>query len=301
METMRKNIGFSGLGVMGMPMARNLAAKYPGIKVFDVDSSRIEALVSGSRGTIRDAASIPDLGRACDIVFLSLPNSAVVKNVVLGEQGLIRFMQKGGTIIDMSTTDTSVVVELEAELKKAGINFLDAPVSGGEKAALAGSLSIMVGGEEEVFFSCLEYLKAIGTSVVRLGGIGSGQVAKCVNQMIVAAAFASITEAFALGAKKGLDTKTLYGAIKGGWAGSKVLDVVAQDLFTREFKPGGTIEMLLKDIGYVLALAREEDFPAPITALAYEIFKAGKAAGDGKKSQTAIIKLWENILKIEVK
>jgi 2-hydroxy-3-oxopropionate reductase len=300
METMSKNPGFCGLGVMGMPMAGNLAGKYPGIKVFDVDVSRAEALVSGSGGTIQAAASIADLGRACDIVFLSLPNSAIVKKVVLGEEGLARFMQKGGTIIDMSTTDTSVVIELEAELKKAGIDFLDAPVSGGEKAARAGTLSIMVGGEERIFSSCLDYLKAIGTSVVRLGGIGSGQVAKCVNQMIVAAAFASIAEAFALGAKKGLDAKTLYDAIKGGWAGSKVLDVVAQDILSREFKPGGTIEMLLKDISYVLTLTREEDFPAPITALAYEIFKAGKAAGDGKKSQTAIIKLWENILKIEV-
>jgi 2-hydroxy-3-oxopropionate reductase len=299
---MQKNPGFCGLGVMGMPMARNLAGKYPGIKVFDVDSPRVEALVANSHGAaIQAADSIAGLGRACDIVFLSLPNSVIVKKVVLGENGLISFMQKGGTIIDMSTTDTSVVVELEAELRKAGINFLDAPVSGGEKAAIAGTLSIMIGGDEEVFLSCLDYLKAIGSSVVRLGGIGSGQVAKCVNQMIVATAFASITEAFALGARKGLDVRTLYDAIKGGWAGSKVLDVVAQDLFTREFKPGGTIEMLLKDIGYVLNLTREEDFPAPVTALVYEIFKAGKAAGDGKKSQTAIIKLWENILKLEVK
>jgi len=295
----QKILGFIGLGVMGMPMAKNLAKKYPGVKVFDVDSSRANILQSEVQ--VQPVENILELGRVCDIVFLSLPNSDIVKKVVLGENGLISAMKAGGIIVDMGTTDTSVVVDLESKLKDAAIGFLDTPVSGGEKAAIAGTLSIMAGGDENIFSCCSDYLNAIGTSVVRLGKIGSGQVAKGINQMIVAAAFASIAEAFALGAKKGLNIKTLYDAIKGGWAGSKVLDVAAQDIFTREFKPGGTVEMLLKDLGYVLNLTREEDFPAPVTAQVYEILKAGKAAGDGKKSQTAIIKLWEKILGIEVR
>ena len=182
-------------------------------------------------------------------------------------------MKAGGTIIDASTSDTAVVMEIAVALKTKGIDFLDAPVSGGEKAAIEGTLAFMVGGGKKVFDSCIDYFKAMGASAILLGGSGSGQVAKCVNQMIVGAAFAVIAESFALGAKKGLDPKTLYDAIKGGWAGSKVLDVVAHDLDTREFKPGGTINIICKDLGYVLNLTKNEDFPAPVTALVHEIFK----------------------------
>ena len=299
MDNTQKTLGFIGLGVMGTPMAKNLSVKYPGVKIFDIDSTRVKDLCAQAK--VQPSENIYEVGRACDIVFLSLPNSAVVKEVVLGEKGLMSAMKKGGIIVDMSTADTSVVVELENKIKPASLQFLDAPVSGGEKAAIAGTLSIMVGGDEKVFLCCRDYLSAIGSSVIRLGPIGSGQVAKCINQMIVAAAFVSIAEAFALGAKKGLDIKTLYDAIKGGWAGSKVLDVAAQDILTREFKPGGTVEMLHKDLGYVLALAREEGFPAPLTAHVYEIFTAGKAAGDAKKSQTALIKLWEKLTGIEAR
>ena len=296
---MKDTVGFIGLGVMGLPMAGNLAKKYPGLRVFDVDPSRIKILQSEAQ--VQPAGNISELGRLCSIVFLSLPNSEIVKKVVTGEGGLVSAMKAGGVIADMSTTDTSVVVDLEKRAKEVSVGFLDTPVSGGEKAAIAGTLSIMAGGDEEALSRCRDYLLTIGTSVVRLGGIGSGQVAKCVNQMIVAATFASAAEAFALGAKKGLDIKTLYDAIKGGWAGSKVLDVAANDILTQEFKPGGTIEMILKDITYTLNLTREEDFPAPVTAHVYEIFKAGKAAGNGKKSHTAIIKLWENVLGIKVR
>lgn len=299
---MQKTIGFIGLGIMGTPMVRKLSEKFPGVRVFDVDASKVKALKSGPNpAAIEPAESIAEISRTCDLVLLSLPNSVIVRQVTLGESGISSKMKAGGTVIDLSTTDTSVVTEIASALKKCGIDFLDAPLSGGEKAAIEGTLSVMVGGDEKVFETCLPYLSAIGTSVVRIGGTGSGQVAKCVNQMIVGAAFAAATEAFALGAKNGIDTKTLYDAIKGGWAGSKVLDVVAKDLLSREFKPGGTIEMILKDLGYVMALTKSCDFPAPLTALVHELFKAGKAAGDGKYSQTAIIKLWEQVLKIEVR
>ncbi len=299
---MKKTIGFIGLGIMGTPMVRKLSEKFPGVRVFDVDAAKVKALSSGPKpAAIEPAGSVEEVGRTCDVVFLSLPNSAIVKQVTLGEKGLASFMKAGGTIVDASTSDVQVVAEIAEALGKKGIDFLDAPISGGEKAAVEGTLAFMVGGEKRVFDSCMDCFKAMGSSAILLGGTGSGQVAKGVNQMIVAAAFASITEAFALGAMKGLDPKTLYDAIKGGWAGSKVLDVVARDLETREFKPGGTINILLKDLGYVLSLTKEIDFPAPVTALVTEIFRAGKAAGDGKNSQTAIIKLWEQVLKIEVK
>ena len=296
---MAKTLGFIGLGVMGLPMAKNLAGKYPGLMVFDVEPSRAKKLQSEAQ--VKPAGGVSEIGQSCELIFLSLPNSDVVQKVVLGEDGLASVMKAGGIIVDTSTTDTSVVIELERKLKERSIGFLDAPISGGEKAAIEGNLSIMAGGSEEIFSGCLDYFMAMGTSAIRLGAIGSGQVAKCVNQMIVNAAFASIAEAFALGAKKGLDVKTLYDAIKGGWAGSKVLDVAANDIISQEFKPGGMVEIMVKDLSYALNLARSVDFPVPLAAHVCEIFKAGKAAGDGKKSPTAIIKLWERITGINVR
>ena len=296
---MAKNIGFIGLGIMGGPMVRNLAKKYPGVKVFDTDPEKTRAAASGPG--VSAAAGTEDVGRSCDIVILSLPSSPVVKAVVLGQGGLSSVMKKGGVIIDTSTTETSTEIEIAAALKERGIDFLDAPVSGGEKAAVDGTLSFMVGGDEKVFDSCREVIASMAASVVRTGGTSMGQVAKCVNQMIVGAAFAVIAESFALGTRAGLDPKVLYEAIKGGWAGSKLLDVAARDMFSREFKPGGTVDIHWKDLGYVLSLAKDQDAPTPVTAIVHEIFKASRAAGDGKRSQPVMVRLWERLFNIEVK
>jgi 2-hydroxy-3-oxopropionate reductase len=141
----------------------------------------------------------------------------------------------------------------------------------------------------------------MASSVVYMGEVGAGQTAKAVNQMIVGAAFAVIAESFSMGVKNGLDAQALYNAIKGGWAGSKVLDVAAKDIGDRQFTPGGTVDILWKDLGYALSLSRDTDAPVPVTSLVYEIFKAARAHGDGKKSQTVIVRLWEDLLNIEVK
>jgi 2-hydroxy-3-oxopropionate reductase len=295
---MAGTIGCIGLGVMGSAMARNLAKKFPGLKVYDMDKKKTKAAVSS---TIQAASGMREIGTGCGVVFLSLPNSMVVKSVVLGEGGLSSYMKKGGLIIDTSTTEARTEIEIEAALQEKGIDFLDAPVSGGEKAAVEGTLSFMVGGGEKVFRNAKKYMAAMGTSVVRTGGISMGQVAKCVNQIIVGSTFAAIAESFALGTKAGLDPKVLYNAIKGGWAGSKLLDVAAKDMFSREFKPGGTVDIHWKDIGYCLSVAQDLDVFTPMTALVHEIFKAARANGDGKKSPPASVRLWENLLKIEVK
>jgi len=279
---------------MGASMARNLCGKFPGVHAYNTNPVKLQNLVSSTKpGAILPAESIQEVGRKSDIVFLSLPDSTIVKNVILGERGLGTCMKSGGIIVDASTSDAAVEIEIAAALADKGIRFLDSPVSGGEKAAIDATLSFMVGGEESVFNECLVYFKAMGASVIRIGETGSGQVAKCVNQMIVGATFAAIAEAFALGTKAGIDPGSLYNAIKDGWAGSKVLDVAARDIISREFKPGGTIDMIFKDLGYVLSLSRSQVFPAPLSSLVHEIFMAGRAAGDGKRSQAAIIKLWE--------
>jgi 2-hydroxy-3-oxopropionate reductase len=292
---MSDKIGFVGLGVMGAPMARKLTSKYDVI-VFDIDNAKM-----GSVPKARKAENIAEVGNSAETVLLSLPSSDIVKEVVLGNGGLMQNMRRGSTIIDASTTLPDVTQEISHTLKEAGISFLDAPVSGGEKAAIDGTLSVMVGGEEEAFEKSLEILHTIGTSVVRMGESGMGEITKLVNNLIVGITFVAVAEGFALGTKSGLNPKVLYEAIRNGWAGSKVLDVSAEAILPRNFRPGGTVNIHWKDLGYALELARKKDVPVPATALAHEIFKAARASGIGQLSQPAIVNLWEDLLKIVVK
>jgi 2-hydroxy-3-oxopropionate reductase len=298
---------------MGCNMALNLARKMPPGKdggndetaqkllVFDADKNKTDFFIKAAEGKAEAARDIAEIGSRSDLVFLSLPTSQIVRDVVLDGAGSLVKVMKGGIVADTSTTDGAVVKALAAALKEAGIEFSDAPVSGGEKAAKEGTLSFMVGAREEVFPVIKPYCAAMGASVIRMGEPGAGQTAKAVNQMIVGAAFAVIAEAFSLGVKNGLNPKTLYEAIKGGWAGSRVLDVAAADMFSREFKPGGTVDIHWKDLGYALNLSKDTDAPVPVTALVHEIFKAARAKGDGKKSQSAVVRLWESLLNIEIK
>jgi 2-hydroxy-3-oxopropionate reductase len=301
--------GFIGLGVMGYNMALNLAQKMPADKdgtaqkllVFDVDKNKTDSFVKAAGEKAGAAKDIAEIGGRVDLVFLSLPTSQIVREVVLdGAGSLAKVLKAGAIVADTSTTEVTVVKAMAAKLKERGIEFADAPVSGGEKAAKEGSLSFMVGAKEEVFSAIKPCCAAMGASVVRMGEPGAGQAAKAVNQMIVGAAFAVIAEAFSLGVKNGLDPKTLYEAIRGGWAGSRVLDVASADMFSREFKPGGTVDIHWKDLGYALSLSKDTDAPVPVTALVHEIFKAARARGDGKKSQPAVVRLWESLLNIEV-
>jgi 2-hydroxy-3-oxopropionate reductase len=282
---------------MGQTMARNLSKKYPGLLVYDTDRARMDSL---PRDTTEAAESIPDIARRCDLIFLSLPTSAIVREVICGDEGIIRYMKKGGIVADTSTTEVSVVKTAAAELEKQGLFFADTPVSGGEKAAAEGTLSFMIGAGDPVFAVIKDYCGAMGASVVHMGPAGTGQIAKAVNQMIVGAAFAVIAESFSLGVKNGLAAGTLYEAIKGGWAGSKVLDVAAKDMLSREFKPGGTVDIHWKDLGYALSLSKDTDVPVPVTALVHEIFKAARARGEGKRSQPAVVRLWEDLLNLEI-
>ncbi|OGO38220.1 MAG: hypothetical protein A2147_02280, partial [Chloroflexi bacterium RBG_16_57_8] len=226
---MAETIGFIGLGVMGAPMARHLAEKYETV-VFDIDHAKAESVIKA-----REAKDVNEVGRLATTILLSLPTSEIVQDVVLGKNGLIHSMKTGRVIIDTSTTSPVMSQEIARALEGAGVSFLDAPISGGEKAAIEGTLSIMVGGKEEVFKQSLEILKAIGTTVVRMGESGMGGVTKLVNNLIVGITFVAVAEGFALGVKSGLDPNVLYEAIRNGWAGSKGLDVSAEAMLNRNF------------------------------------------------------------------
>jgi len=278
--------GFIGLGIMGRPMAMNLARSFPVIG-YDLDTSRFNGTVGVDR-----AASIADLAGQCAVVCLSLPSAAVVEEVTIGSRGLADTLKSGSLVIDLSTCLPSVSRRVAARLAEKGIAFADAPVSGGEAGAQAGTLAIMVGASPAAFERCVPLLSAMGKSIVRVGDVGAGGVAKLVNNMIVGSAFAVIAEGFALAVRNGVDPQVLYDSIREGWAGSKVLDVSATAIVAHDYTPGGTIDMLEKDLGYARALATESRVPVPMTAAAHEIFVAGQAAGNGKCAQPALIELW---------
>jgi 2-hydroxy-3-oxopropionate reductase len=208
-------------------------------------------------------------------------------------------MQKGSAVIDTSTTEPTVSRVIAASLAQKGIDFLDAPVSGGEGGARDAALAFMVGGDPAVFDKYTPVLQVMAKSIVRVGDIGSGGVAKLVNNMIVGATFSIIAEGFALAMKNGIDPQVLYEAIKDGWAGSMVLNVAAPGIIEQNYTPGGTIDILFKDIGYALSLARSQNVPVPITAMADEIFKTARASGRGPFAQQIITQMWEELLGIE--
>jgi 2-hydroxy-3-oxopropionate reductase len=283
---MTEEAGFVGLGVMGRAMAGNLVKKYP-VTGYDVNEARFQGLAGVTR-----AGTLSELARRCTVVCLSLPDAKTVEEVAIGGTGLVNELRPGSLVIDLSTSLPAVSRRIAARFARSGIEFADAPVSGGEGGALAATLAIMVGASTAAFERCLPLLSAMGKTVVRVGDAGAGNVAKLVNNMIVASAFAVIAEGFALAGKNGVDTGSLYNAIREGWAGSKVLDVSASAMMARDYTPGGTINMMEKDLSYARSLAAESHVPIPMTAAAHEVFVAGQAAGKGPYSQPAIIELW---------
>ena len=283
---MAGSIGFVGLGIMGRPMAMNCAKTFQVIG-YDLDEARFQ----GMTGVMR-AASTAELAARCTLVCLSLPNAAIVEEVTIGSHGLAEDLKAGSLVIDFSTNLPSVSRRIAARLAEKGIEFADAPVSGGEAGAKSGTLAIMVGATQTTFERCMPLLSSMGKSIVRVGEVGAGGVAKLVNNMIVGSAFAVIAEGFALADRNGVDPRVLYDSIREGWAGSKVLDVSAAAIVARDYTPGGTINMIEKDLGYARILATESRVPVPMTAMAHEVFVAGQAAGRGRDSQPAIIELW---------
>ncbi len=290
-------LGFIGLGVMGGPMARNLIRAGYAVSGFDTDRTRLDPFVAAGG---RAAASAAEVGRAGEVVFLSLPTGDVVRQVMTGAGGLAPVMKSGTVILDLSTTEAKVAQDAAADCAARGITFLDAPVSGGEQGAIDATLSIMVGGDAGVFARCRPILSCMGRSVVYMGGSGMGQAAKLINNLIVAAGFAAVCEGWALAVKAGLDPATLHEAIKGGWAGSRVMEETIPRLLQRNFVPGGTVDIMTKDVGYALNMARTLNMPVPVAALVHELFRMAKAEGKGPKAQPVLVTLWEEWTGIQV-
>jgi 2-hydroxy-3-oxopropionate reductase len=295
---MKRTIGFIGLGIMGKPMAKNLLKAGFSLVVFDLNKVPMEELV---REGACSADSPKRVAEQSGTIITMLPDSPEVKEVILGRDGVIDGAKPGSVVIDMSSINPLVTQEIAKILKEKSVEMLDAPVSGGETGAVQGTLAIMVGGEKEVFDDCLEILKAMGKSIVHIGGIGAGGVAKLVNQIIVAVNIATVGEAFSLGVKAGLDPQVVYQAIRGGLAGSQVLDSKAPMIFGRNFKPGFKVKLHLKDLNNTLYTAKDLGVPLPLTSFVQQIFVSLMAEGRGEEDHSALATFFEKITKVEIK
>ncbi|WP_258361101.1 2-hydroxy-3-oxopropionate reductase [Moorella sulfitireducens (nom. illeg.)] len=291
-------IGFIGLGIMGKPMSKNLIKAGHQLVVYDIVKEAVAEVVTAGA---EPAGSPREVAERCDIFITMLPNSPQVKEVVLGDNGIIEGARPGSILVDMSSIDPMVTREIAARLKEKGIRMLDAPVSGGEPKAIDGTLSIMVGGRQEDFNECYDILKAMGASVVRVGDIGAGNVTKLANQIIVALNIAAMSEALVLATKAGVDPDLVYQAIRGGLAGSTVLDAKAPLVMARKFNPGFRINLHIKDLANALSAGHEVGVPLPLTAAVMEILQALKVDGLGDADHGAIVRFYENLARVEVR
>jgi 2-hydroxy-3-oxopropionate reductase len=295
---MKKKIGFIGLGIMGKPMAKNLLKAEFSIVAYDLNKDAVEDLVKAGALAARSSKEVA--GRA-DVIITMLPDSPDVKEVILGKDGVLEGIKPGSIVIDMSSINPLVSQEIEKELRKKGVEMLDAPVSGGETGAIQGTLAIMVGGEEKVFKDCVDIFNAVGKNIVRVGGIGAGGFVKLVNQIIVAVNIAAVGEAFTLGAKAGLDPRVIHQAIRGGLAGSSVLETKAPMMFGRNFKAGFKIKLHHKDLQNALSTAKDLGVPLPLSSFVQQVFLSLMTEGKGEDDHSALATFFEKMAKVEIK
>jgi len=288
-------IGFIGLGIMGKPMAKNLLKAGYDVTVSSANRAADE-LVSCGAAKAANAA----IGESCDLVLTMLPNSPQVKAVMLGEDGVAAHMKPGSVSIDMSSINPVASKEIAAALAEKGVEMLDAPVSGGEPKAIDGTLSFMVGGKQEIFDRYKSVLEAMGASVVRCGDVGAGNTTKLANQIIVACNIRAVAEAMTLAQKAGVDPRLVYEAIRGGLAGSAVLDAKGPMMIAGNDKPGFKIDLHIKDLNNALDCAHSVGAPVPMTASVQEVMEWLHFHDGGGSDHSAIARYYEHLADIEI-
>lgn len=291
-------IGFIGLGIMGKPMSENLIKAGYTLVVCDRNQSVVDELTA--KGATA-APNVKDLAAQVDMIITMLPNSPHVKEVALGANGIIDGAKAGVIYVDMSSIDPIVAREVASALKEKGIPMLDAPVSGGQPKAIDGTLSVMVGGPQDIFDTVEPVLKAMAGSVVRTGEIGAGNVTKLANQIIVALNIAAMSEALVLATKTGVEPELVYKAIRGGLAGSTVLDAKAPLVMDRKFEPGFRIDLHIKDLQNVMDTAHSVGVPLPLSAAVMEMMQAMRVDGKGGQDHGGLIQHYEKLANVVVK
>lgn len=291
-------IGFIGLGIMGKPMVKNLLKAGHEVLAYDIIADNVEnVVVAGAKGAI----SIAEVAKACKLIITMLPNGPQVKEVVMDEGGVLDVADTGTIVVDMSSIAPGVAQEIYAACAKKGVEMIDAPVSGGEPKAVDGTLSIMVGGKESVFEQVKDVLLNMGASAVYCGDIGAGNTAKLANQIIVALNIAAVSEAFMLSTKAGVAPDKVFDAIKGGLAGSTVMNAKMPMILDGNFNPGFKIDLHIKDLANALNTGHEVGSPLPFTALIMEVMQMLRADGHGQCDHSAIAKYYEKLTSVEVR
>jgi 2-hydroxy-3-oxopropionate reductase len=285
-------IGFIGLGIMGKPMAKNLINAGHSLKVFDIVKEFVDIVVGYGATPTNSPKEAAD---NVDIVITMLPNSPHVYQAVCGENGVLESAKPGTILIDMSSIAPLKTREIAAECEKKQVRMLEAPVSGGETGAIEGILAIMAGGEKALFDECLDVLKCMGSNVVYCGEIGAGNTTKLANQIIVAANIAAVSEAFNVAKKAGVDPNRVFEAIRGGLAGSRVMETKAPMILSNNTKPGFKIDLHIKDLNNAIDTAHATGAYIPITALVMEMMQNLRADGNGGMDHSAIAKHYEKV------
>ena len=298
MQQTNKKTGFIGLGVMGTPMALNLIKAGYQLMVNDINQEPVKTLVQAGA---ENGKSAQNIGENCQIIFTMLPNSPHVEEVITGEKGVLTTAKPETIIVDMSSISPIVAKKIYAQAKEKKVDFIDAPVSGGEPTAIDGTLSIMAGGDQRVFEKVKDLLLVMGASAILIGDSGSGNICKLANQIMVALHLASVGEAMVFAEKAGVDSEKVFQAIRGGLAGSTVLDAKMPLILERNFKPGGPIRMHTKDLLNVRDTALEIDAPIPLTVQVMEFMKALKADGKAEHDHGGLIQYWEKLANVEVR
>ena len=291
-------VGFVGLGIMGRPMLKNLLKAGHTVIAYGRNAKKLDACVAD--GAERGASN-RNVGERASIIFTMLPDGPQVEEVVLGQDGILEGCKPGALIVDMSSINPLVSQKIAAACAAKSVDFMDAPVSGGEPKAIEGTLAIMAGGSEDNFRKAEPFLKCMGSSVTLTGAVGAGNVTKLAKQIMVACNIAAMGEALALSTRCGLDPDVVVNAVKGGLAGSAVLNAKGPMLIARNFKPGFKIQLHQKDLRNALQTAEANRMFLPLTALVQQMLLSLMGDGKGELDHSAIATFIETASRVEVK
>lgn len=289
-------VGFVGLGIMGKPMALNMLNAGVDLMVNDLNVAAVEEVQAAGASV----GTLAEIGAQCDVIFMILPSGDISKAVLFGEDGIASTLTAGKIVCDMASVTPVESKECYEKLAKIGVGFVDSPVSGGEPGAIKGTLAFMAGGDQKDFDALMPYYEIMGSSAILIGDSGSGSVTKLANQIIVNNTIAIVSEAFVLAAKAGADPVKVYNAIRGGLAGSAVLDAKIPMIVERNFVPGGKISINHKDIKNVVNTAHSLDVPIPYSAQLYEILQTLKIHGHMNDDHGGIVQYFEGLADVKV-
>jgi len=296
--SMKPRIGFIGLGIMGKPMARNLMKAGFSLVVHSRSAGPVQELAKEGASAV---SSPREVSAGSDVIVTMLPNSPDVEAVALGKNGIHESARSGQMLIDMSTINPLIAQSIGSRLAALGVNMIDAPVSGGEKGAIDGTLSIMAGGTAEDFERALPIFQAMGKTITHLGPLGSGGFTKLANQIVIGGYLATIGEALVFGTKMGVDPEKLIRALSGGMASGKCMEQKAPQMVAGNFTPGFKIDLHYKDLTLVHDVAQAAGVPTPTAAMVEQLLASLRARGFGGSDHSALVKIFEDLSGVSVK